>query len=346
MPGEPSSGPSSSNGWQDMAQQSMKAWGEAGTQVAQTVAQSLLAGQTAMGRVIELTSDAWKAMAPPSGTDGDWQAVLENFSSQVRQFALGLPTSPGTAGDVVQLWQLYVQQIQELSQPWLRLMTRDAPAHLGRAFPSEHSELLELSSHYWDAYERTIGRLLGSPSLGYSRELNHRLAEGFDAWQEFLRAGFEYRVVMSDAWVNAFKQTMQRLNERGERGQPVASIKQLIEVWTDTADEAFTQVFESKRYIDAQARLLNSAMALRRKQQEIVDNLLKGSYVPSRSELDEAYRSIYELRKEMRELKKQLAAKQDAAKPDRRPAVAATRASRSRRPAQKTSRQGPKRRSR
>ena len=342
MPTEANRGPSSADGWQALAEESMKAWGDATTQVARNVAESLLAGQTAMGRVIELTSDAWKAMTPPLNANGEWQSMLEDFSSQVRQLTLGLPTSPATAGDAVQLWQLYVQQIQELSQPWLRLMTRDAPAHLGRAFPGEQSELLELSSHYWDAYERTIGRLLGSPSLGYSRELNHRLAEGFHAWQEFLRAGFEYRVVMSEAWMNAVKQTMQRLRERGERGEPVISVKQLIEVWTDTADEAFTEIFESRRYIDAQGQVLNSAMALRRKQQEIVDNLLKGSYVPSRSELDEAYRSIYELRKEIRELKKQLAAKPDAVKPEIR--VQTSRASASGRPARAASKRTPRRR--
>lgn len=297
---------SSSDGWQAVAEQSAKAWADASTQLAQSVAQSVLAGQAAMGRVIELTSEAWKTITPSVNGAQNWQDALQSYASQVRQFMVGLPISPATAGDAAQLWQLYLQQFQELSQPWLRLMTRDAPAHLGRSFPGRQSELLELSNHYWDAYERTIGRLLGSPSLGYSRELNHRLAEGFEAWQEFMRAGYEYRVVMSEAWMNAFKQMMAQLNERSGRGEPVNSVKQLIEVWTDTADEAFNEVFESQRYIDSQGRLLNSSMALRRKQQEIVDDLLKGSYIPGRSEVDEAHRGIYELRKEVRELKRKI----------------------------------------
>ena len=224
--------------------------------------------------------------------------------------ATDAPAGASTANgwqDVSGLWQQYLKQAQELSQPWLRLMTRDAPTHIGRSLPGDHTELLELSKHYWDAYERTIGRLLGSPSLGYSRELNHLLGEGFDAWQEFVRAGFEYRIVIGDAWTNAFKRSMAKLSELGEQGKPITSMKDLIEVWTDIGDEAFTEVFESKRYIDAQARILNASMALRHKQQEIVDDLLKGSFVPSRAEVDEAHQGLYELRKEVRDLKKQLA---------------------------------------
>jgi class III poly(R)-hydroxyalkanoic acid synthase PhaE subunit len=146
---------------------------------------------------------------------------------------------------------------------------------------------------------------------------------------------------MSEAWMNAFRQMMRRLNERSERGEPLTSLKQLIEAWTDTADDAFNEVFESQRYIDSQARLLNSSMALRRKQQEIVDDLLKGSYIPGRSEVDEAHRSIYELRKEVRELKRRIKDLEAIGQAK----VAATPAPRAKRTVRPTSKRAPKRRS-
>ena len=48
---------------------------------------------------------------------------------------------------------------------------------------------------------------------------------------------------------------------------------------------------------------MNSAMTYRVHEREIVEAFLKFSHLPSRSELDEAHRRIYELRKEVKELK-------------------------------------------
>jgi hypothetical protein len=63
-------------------------------------------------------------------------------------------------------------------------------------------------------------------------------------------------------------------------------------------------VFRSPEYIRIQGRLVNTATAYRVREREIVDAFLKASHLASRSELDEAYRRIYELRKDVKELKK------------------------------------------
>jgi polyhydroxyalkanoate synthesis regulator phasin len=68
----------------------------------------------------------------------------------------------------------------------------------------------------------------------------------------------------------------------------------------------FIEVFRSEKYIRIQGRLLNTAMAYRIHQREIVELFLKIGDMPTRSEVDEAHRNIYEQRKEMKALKKAL----------------------------------------
>jgi uncharacterized coiled-coil DUF342 family protein len=47
-------------------------------------------------------------------------------------------------------------------------------------------------------------------------------------------------------------------------------------------------------------------MKYRIEEQKVVEEMMKATYVPTRSEMDEAHRNIYELRKEVKALKKAL----------------------------------------
>lgn len=52
---------------------------------------------------------------------------------------------------------------------------------------------------------------------------------------------------------------------------------------------------------------MNAALIYRQRQQQLMEVFLKLNDLPTRSEVDEIHRSIYELRKEMKTLKKAFA---------------------------------------
>ena len=121
---------------------------------------------------------------------------------------------------------------------------------------------------------------------------------------EYRRASFEYHVSLSETWTHAFEEFMRRLVTLAEKGEAVPSVKTLLQLWSETVDQVFTDVFRSDEYIRMQGRLVNTATAYRVREREIVDACLKASHLASRSELDEAYRRIYDLRKDVKELKR------------------------------------------
>jgi len=163
---------------------------------------------------------------------------------------------------------------------------------------------MELQKLYWDAYESTFGRMLESPTLGHTREMNEDILKGFDAWLDYRRGSFEYQVVLGETWVHAFEEFMRQMVALAEKGETVPSVKKLLFLWIEVVDQVFADVFRSDEYIRIQGCLVNTATAYRLREREIVDAFLKASHVASRSELDEAYRRIYELRKDVKELKR------------------------------------------
>jgi class III poly(R)-hydroxyalkanoic acid synthase PhaE subunit len=231
---------------------------------------------------------------------------VKNYADHFRQQFLQFPQGATQAAqDTDELQRLYLEEWQKLVQPWAESLRR-VPWHVGQAATGDGSAGIKLTNLYWDAYERTFGRLLESPSLGHTRELTQDLLKGFDAWVDSRRAILEYQSGLAEGWTQAFEQFVRKLVSLAEKGEKIQSLVQLLNLWIDVIEGVFTTRFRSEEYLEKQSRLVNTVMAYRLIEREIVEAFLKTSHLPSRSELDEAYRRIYELRREVKELKKSL----------------------------------------
>lgn len=211
-----------------------------------------------------------------------------------------------TPQNPVELWQIYVEGLQKLGQLWAELL-RQSLENTSKAVVGDHSALLELTNLYWNIYEKTFGSFLQSPTLGYNREFNNKWLLGSDSWINFYKASFDYQVVLVDVWVRAFEELMRELVSSEEKGETVQNWRQFLQVWSSVFDRAFAQTFRSSDALEIQGKFLNAGMTYRLHQQQLMEVFLKMNDLPTRSEVDEVHRSIYELRKEIKSLKKALA---------------------------------------
>jgi polyhydroxyalkanoate synthase subunit PhaE len=205
-----------------------------------------------------------------------------------------------------ELWQIYVKGVQKLAQLWAESLQQSRENGKG-VVGGYAGALIELSNLYWNRYEKTFGSVLQSPPLGYAREFNNKLLKGFDAWINFSKANFDYQIVLLDVWLKASEELMRELASSEEKGQTLQNWQQLLQVWSSVFDRIFAQTFRSENAIEVQGNFLNSAMSYRLYQQQLMDVFLKMYDLPTRSEVDEVHRTIYELRKEIKSLKKALA---------------------------------------
>ncbi|MGH7251619.1 MAG: class III poly(R)-hydroxyalkanoic acid synthase subunit PhaE [Nitrospiraceae bacterium] len=292
--------------WRELALQGLKSWTAESEQVVKDVAERLATTQDVVMRFLDLSISAWKAMAPQIESGEDWHTCVKKYADHLRQQLLQFPQDATQAAqDTDELRRLYLEEWQKLVQPWAESLRR-VPWHAGQAATGDGSAAIKVTNLYWDAYERTFGRLLESPSLGHTRELTQDLLKGFDAWVDSRRAILEYQSGLAEAWAQALEQFVRKLVSLAEKGETIESLVQLLNLWIDVIEGVFTTRFRSEDYLQKQSRLVNTVMAYRLIERDIVEAFLKTSHLPSRSELDEAYRRIYELRREVKELKKSL----------------------------------------
>lgn len=298
--------------WQKLASQSLQAWSTAADPMARSTAEQFIASQGVMLRFMDFAAHAWESAAPRIKDGADWQQALTDAMEQLRQGWIGLPgQAAGITQDMEKLWEMYLDQWRTFGQPWESLWSR-APGLWGRAAAGDSAAMFELSDAYQQAYQQTIGRLASSPNLGMARESTARTQEGFDAFVNWNLASMEYQAVMAEIWEAAFKQFGEDLADLAESGKKVESLRDLVMLWTRGAERVFLEAFRTERYTLAQGKLLNASMQYRLKQRRILEEALELFDLPTRSEIDEAHRRIYQLNKELKALKKQVAELQNA----------------------------------
>lgn len=178
--------------------------------------------------------------------------------------------------------------------------------HPGRAPAGDGSAVIDLADMAWDACERTIGRLLQVPSLGFTREHNDRVAKTLDSWLHLCRTSFECRLALGAVWVRALEELVAELESLSAKGESVRTLPDLLALWTEVGERAMVEDLGSDEYARVQGRFLNAAMAFRLREREMVEPLFQASHIPTRREMEEVTRGIYELRKEVRRLERRL----------------------------------------
>jgi class III poly(R)-hydroxyalkanoic acid synthase PhaE subunit len=295
--------------WLATMEQTLNTFAPTLTEGAQTAMAQFLTAQGHSQHLVQMTTEAWQAVLNSASSPDEWQAALATYMTALRQQLTGAEATKFVKNSG-ELWQLYNAEMQKLAQPWLtfwaqwpqqvNLLTQP---HKGQTAGADNP-LLTLANLYWDTYNQTLGRMVNLPSLGLMREFNEKVNRGFAFWQENQQIGVEYQLLLGEALLNAFEAYMQRLLTLAQAGEQVESQTKLLELWVAVADEEFLKLFHSERYATVQGQYVNSSMALRRQQRELVEILLRMNDLPTRSDLDEAHHNIFLLRKEVKALKK------------------------------------------
>jgi class III poly(R)-hydroxyalkanoic acid synthase PhaE subunit len=171
--------------------------------------------------------------------------------------------------------------------------------------------------------ERAYGGLADAFGLASSRALQQALRDMAAASVAHRQAQVEYLGLVVGALAKGNDGLMTQLADMGRRGESIDSVKALVRLWARTADQSMHTAMRSPGALEASARLVRTAMQSRGQQQRVVAIASQALNIPTRAEVDEAYREIQELKRELRRLRKPQASEVEAS-----PAVARTRAAR------------------
>ncbi len=274
------------------------------TDVTRVALEQFLSSQQQSIQLMAMTGQAWQAIMSGAASPAEWPKALHSYIEQLRGNLDAYKTMQNSA----ELWQRYTEEMGKLGQPWFDywLQLQQGMGQSSDPRQAATAGAVRLTNLFWETFNQSAGRLLGAPSLGLTREFSEKVNRSFLLWQEDQKANLEYQLLIGNTWLDAFAAFMQKLLAMAGAGETITQQAQLLDLWVEVADEQFIQVFHADTFAQVQSKYINSSMALRRQQRDLSEVWLRMHDLPTRSDLDAAHQAIFELRQEVKAMKKAL----------------------------------------
>ncbi|MEP6632679.1 MAG: class III poly(R)-hydroxyalkanoic acid synthase subunit PhaE [Luteimonas sp.] len=162
---------------------------------------------------------------------------------------------------------------------------------------------IEDTSPYLDAFQRESASWLRMPAFGLGREHQERVQKLVQAQMEYQQQNSAYNALMAKAGQSAYEIFERKLTERSAPGKQIESSRALFDLWIDAAEEAYAQIALSPEFRAVYGKLVNAQMRLRSGIQREVEQVSAMFGMPTRTEVDGAYRKIAELERSLRKLR-------------------------------------------
>jgi len=274
----------------------------------------LFAAQSNMMGVMDFLTKTWTTVAPNVEAGNPWQPDLQKY---VKNWTDGLLATPekwsATGSDMLGMFGSTMSELPAAMAPGLAMWKEMA---LTGHFTGGDSNVTSAVSRLMDMATEmhpALGGVGDMPRMGLTREKNAKFLRVADATMDVRKASTKYRVVMATALGKAAERTVEKLAALSKKGEKITSVRELSTLWYRTADATLIDTFNSLEFIEIQNEMSSAIMDFKTAQREVLEITLSAFDMPTRSEIDDAYKIIHDLKKEVRQLKRGTAVNKPAA---------------------------------
>jgi class III poly(R)-hydroxyalkanoic acid synthase PhaE subunit len=148
-----------------------------------------------------------------------------------------------------------------------------------------------------------LGRMAEGPRFADLWEAERRYAGVLQAWMNLRRRGLEHNAVVLEAWLQAARRFTEEL--AGRTSAKALDAKAALALWIETANRQLLEMQRSEPFLKTQAAMIRATTDLRMAQQDLVEHFGKQYGFPTRTELDDVHRTVTELRRELRAMRRE-----------------------------------------
>jgi len=199
----------------------------------------------------------------------------------------------------------YADLYQQFGKPWTdAAKTQSSNFMQGNFTPSDlqpEAWLIQMKALY-SIFENATGKVFSAPAVGKDREKMELLSKCAKAMSTFAANNIEYQQMMQETGQEAMQDVVKALAAKIETGEKFELFDEFFALWIDTNEKAFYKLFQTEAFSQKRNALTNAGFNARKLYNEIVERELVELPIARRSEMDEVYKIIYELRKQVKSM--------------------------------------------
>ncbi|MBU3736005.1 MAG: hypothetical protein FGM62_03425 [Methylobacterium sp.] len=202
---------------------------------------------------------------------------------------------------VSQMTQQFDSNAEHFGKPWAAAATQNL--QLFPQFVEGHPEaLMKMFHNAFGAFESTFGRSFHVPAVGKDREKMELVSRCIDDMTVYLSKNAEFQHAMYLTGLEATEKVVAALALKVEEGQDVSRFDDFFDLWIDVHEKTFYATFQTSEYARLKGELLEAGLNARKHYFKLMEIQLFDLPIALRSEMDDLYKTLYDLRKKVKRL--------------------------------------------
>jgi polyhydroxyalkanoate synthase subunit PhaE len=143
--------------------------------------------------------------------------------------------------------------------------------------------------------------------------------KNFAEWQDIANRMAVYNIKNAELQYMVYTQGSKAIDKLAENvmqkiqgGEEINSMMALYQEWMNLSDKSFVSLFETDEYSKLMAEVSSMQIKLKKDIELQMEKMFVNIPVATRSEMDEMYKTIYDLKKQVRDLEKMVGSEEDA----------------------------------
>lgn len=261
----------------------------------------------------------WKSLAEKNETL-DSKAALELYDAWSKQsFSLlrdnMVPQLPDFMKDVAGRYVESLEASAAVMNDCLKNWTANGEA-LKQAF--EHSldkgpkGYIAYLEQWEKSYENTFGKLVSAPTFGKDMAFWQNQKTSFDSYIKYNIASTKFYMSLAEIARDATRQTLDEYVAMRKEGTQPKTFDEFYKYWNKNVSKAYDKVLFSDEISALAGNMVNEMAKFKMEHDKLCERWLANLPIPKKSDMDDLYKTVHEMKKELRALKRQLAAAKPA----------------------------------
>lgn len=158
----------------------------------------------------------------------------------------------------------------------------------------------------FNAFDSTFGRAFHVPAVGKDREKVELFLKGLDDVSVYLAKNTEHQQMMYVTGLAAMEKVIETIAGKVRDGKEMKDFSEFFNLWIEVNEKAYYALFKTEAFSTLQGELLDSSLNVRKHFFKLMELYLYDFPIALRSEMDDLYKTMYELKKKVKGLEKEL----------------------------------------
>ena len=186
--------------------------------------------------------------------------------------------------------------------PWMQI---DAGI-MERIAAGDRHAYIDFFKDFNTKYEESVEKIFSMMGMGANRESNEDLMKVMNAYIKMLFTAGELSVLISDSIRDSAKVLVDRYQQNIKEGKVVTTFRDFYNLWYSVTEEVLLGLLNtddfSKVFGDFSDKYAQYMIALNKVQERMLASLP----IPTTSDMNSLYRTVYDLRKAVRDLTREI----------------------------------------